>query len=131
MQVFDTEAGTLCRIGKKVFDAADLCDDLTTQRSTVFSAGGMNVFQGDGVASIFRTDGTAQEPVAMKHADLPNVARIVADCDIAGQRRIEIARALKMDAVPVDDTRPRHHYQQEVEIFQTFGHSRQPSIPKT
>jgi len=111
-------------------DAAE--GDLLTQVAAVCGAGRLDVFEGDGRPGVLGADRPAQEPVAMEHPDLGDIARVVADGhlapDVGGECGVEVAQALEADAVAVHGAGLGDHDQQQVEGCQALRTPRQPAV---
>ena len=95
-------------------------------------AGGLDVLEGDGLTGVLQADGPAEESVMVEHPDFGKVAWIIANghrfADLGGQGGIEIAQALEVDAVAVDEAGLSDPDQQQIQSFETVGHSRQPPL---
>lgn len=125
-------ASCLGGVGQEIGDAGNPLVDLAAKGSTVRGAGGLDVLESDGLTGVLQADGPAEEAIAVEHPDLGEVARIIAKghrfADISGQGGVEIAQPLEVDAVAVDDAGLGDHDQQQIQLFETVGHSRQPPI---
>ena len=71
------------------------------------AAGGVDVFEGDGVADVVGIDCFAQETAVVEDPDFGDVAGVVADGDgfshVGGQEWVEVSQSLEVDAVAVHD----------------------------
>ena len=89
----------------------------------------LDVLERDRRAGVLLAHRAAQEAVAVKHPDLGQVARVVADSDglpdIRGQQRVNVAQPLEVDAVALHAARLGEHDQQQVEVLQALGAARQ------
>lgn len=96
--------------------------------------GSLDIFERDGFASVIGTDRPAEEPVAMKHPDFSNIARVVSDGDwlthVGGESRVDVAEPLEVNAVAPHNAGLCDHDQQQIQIFQAVGHASQPTIAK-
>lgn len=81
---------------------------------------------------VFGTDRPAEKGVAVEHAHLAHIAGVVADgdrlADIGGERGIEEAQSLEMDAVAMHGARLCDHDQERVEHLQAFRHPGKPAV---
>ena len=91
--------------------------------------GRLDVLERDRLAGVFLAHRSAQEAVAVEHPHLGQVARVVAQgdglADVAGERRAGVAQALEADAVAPDHARLGVHDQQQIQILQALGQTRQ------
>ncbi len=110
----------------------DALVDAGAQGAAVRAACRLDVLQRHRPAGVLLAHRAAQEPVAVEHSDLGQVARIVADgdglADVAGERRAGVAQALEVDAVAPNDTQPGVHDQQQIELLQALGQPRQKTV---
>src|SRR6056297_1679483 len=102
------------------------------ERATTRRAGLLDVLERNGAIRMFRADRPAEEPVAMEHADLSYVARVVTDGDglpnINSERGVHVAQALEMDAVATNTPGGGDVYQQEIKRLEAVGHPRHPAV---
>lgn len=110
----------------------DAVVDGVSECAAAGSAGGFDVAEAEAEIGVGFVDGDADECVAVVHADLGDVARVVADCDRVpdegGECRSEVALALEVNAVALHDPVLGDREQEAVELFQTVGHSRKPAV---
>ena len=90
----------------------------------------LNVFERHSPSGMFRVNRTAQKAVAVKDPNFSDVTRIIADghrlANIGSQSGIDIPQPLKVHTVSANHAGLRHHDQQQVQLFQTLRHTRQP-----
>lgn len=106
--------------------------DALAQGATARVAGSLDLLETDLLVVMVLVDGLAQELVVVEHADLSDIARVVADhhrpSDVAGQRRGDVAQPLEADAITAHHPGLGDREQQPVEVFQALGHARQPAL---
>jgi hypothetical protein len=94
----------------------------------------LNVFERHSPSGMFRVNRTAQKAVAVKDSNFSDVTRIIADghrlANIGRQSGIDITQPLKVHTVSAHHAGLRHHDQQQVQLFQTLRHPRQPPLAK-
>jgi hypothetical protein len=64
-------------IGQEIDHSRDPLIDLVAERSPMFGAGGLNIFESNGLARMLRADRPAEKMMAVKHADFTEVTWIV------------------------------------------------------
>jgi len=106
--------------------------ELVAQHPAVGGAGGLDFLERERLAGVLGADGPAQEPAAMKHPDLAEVARVVPDrhglADVGGQGWVQVTQALEADAVAVHHPRLGDHHEQQVELLEAVGGAGQPAV---
>ena len=100
--------------------------------SATGSASGFDVAEAEAEIGVGFVDGNADEGVAVVHADLGDVARVVADRnrlpDERGKCRGEVALPLEVNSVSLHDAALGDGEQEAVELFEAVGHSWKPAV---
>ncbi len=125
-RVVDGVPGRAEPAATRAIDSRSSTTDFSAHNTaTAGDACGRDVGESEDFTGARVADGPAHEPVVQEHADLAEVAGVVADGDplpdVGRQRGCEVAQALEVDPVAVHGVRGRDHHQEQVEFSRVFG----------